>query len=131
MKEPTPRQLLGNLGEKRARDLYRDTGYEILAVNDPYHHLGELDFVARKGSLIAFVEVRTRSTSSGGHPLESVKPDKQRKILRSARLFLSRLDAVQTRDLEEIRFDVVSVVERRYGTVVTVVEGAFEDRTFW
>ena len=126
-----PRAQLGKKGEEYAVNLYRDWGYEILTRNDAYHRLGELDFVVRKDRLLAFVEVRTRSSDSGGHPLETVTPTKQGKILRSARMYLDGWNREQWAEIDEIRFDVAGIVERRYGFAVTVIFGAFEDDRFW
>ncbi|MBU1070082.1 YraN family protein [Myxococcota bacterium] len=122
---------LGQLGEDRAVALYRDWGYEIIARNDSFPQLGELDFVARKNGLIAFVEVRTRSTDSGGHPLESITPAKRAKIIRAAILFWDRMDQTQCESVMELRFDVIAVEERRYGLVITPVFGAFEMDRVW
>jgi len=122
---------LGKLGEDRAVALYRDWGYEIIARNDSFPQLGELDFVARKDRLIAFVEVRTRSTDSGGHPLESITPAKRTKIIRAAILFWDRMGQTESATVEELRFDVVAVEERRYGLAITPVLGAFEMDHFW
>ncbi|MBU1410184.1 YraN family protein [Myxococcota bacterium] len=122
---------LGQLGEDRAVALYRDWGYEIIARNDSFPQLGELDFVARKDGLIAFVEVRTRATDSGGHPLESITPAKRSKIIRAAILFWDRMDQTERVSVEELRFDVVAVEERRYGLAITPVFGAFEMDRVW
>ncbi len=122
---------VGKLGEDHAVALYRDWGYEIIARNDAFPQLGELDFVARKDRLLAFVEVRTRATDSGGHPLESITPAKRAKIIRAATLFWDRM-GVSERDLyEELRFDVVGVEEKRYGLAITPVFGAFETDRVW
>jgi putative endonuclease len=132
--ESTPnfeKMRLGQLGEDRAVALYHDWGYEIIARNDSFPQLGELDFVARKDRLIAFVEVRTRSTDSGGHPLESVTPAKRAKIIRAATLFWDRMGPTEADSIEELRFDVVAVEERRYGLAITPVLGAFEMDRFW
>lgn len=122
---------VGKLGEDRAVALYRDWGYEIIARNDTFPQLGELDFVARKDRLLAFVEVRTRATDSGGHPLESITPAKRAKIIRAATLFWDRMDLPERDLYEELRFDVVAVVERRYGLAITPILGAFETDRVW
>lgn len=122
---------LGAEGERRAVALYREWGYAILARNDAFSGLGELDFVAQRGSLLAFVEVRTRGSDSGGHPLETVTTSKRARILRSARLYWERADDELRSRIEEIRFDVVSVQEKPFGWVITPVFGAFEGHDVW
>jgi len=122
---------LGQEGERRAVELYRQWGYAILVRNDAFAGLGELDFVAMKGHLLAFVEVRARAGTSGGHPLDTITPSKRSRVLRSARLYWDRIDDDLRRRVEEIRFDVVSVQEKSFGWVITPVLGAFESDSIW
>ncbi len=122
---------LGQLGEDRAVALYQDWGYEIVARNDNFHRLGELDFVARREGVLAFVEVRTRATDSGGHPLESVTAQKRAKIIRAAVLFWDQLPDARRQKIDELRFDVVGVVQRPFGLVITPIFGAFETDRVW
>jgi putative endonuclease len=125
------RMELGRLGEDRAVALYQDWGYELVARNDNYHRLGELDFVARREGVLAFVEVRTRATDSGGHPLESVTAQKRAKIIRAAVLFWDQLPDARRAGIDELRFDVVGVVQRPFGLVITPILGAFETDRVW
>lgn len=41
---------------------------------------GEIDLIARDGECLVFVEVRYRTDTGKGHPLETVDPRKQRRI---------------------------------------------------
>ena len=50
----------------------------------------EVDIVARKGSLIAFVEVKTRWDGRFGSPLEAVTWANQREIVRVASAWVDR-----------------------------------------
>ncbi len=52
---------------------------------------GELDLIVRDGSMLVFVEVRQRTSSSFGGASASVTFAKQRRILRAARWFLNAL----------------------------------------
>ncbi len=78
---------------------------------------GEIDIVADDRGTCVFVEVRSRTGSDQGHPLESVTGRKRTQIIRSARLFL---DQEPTR-ASEYRFDVVGVVFADDGTVTECV----------
>ena len=49
---------------------------------------GELDLVADDNGTCVFVEVRSRTGESQGHPLESITPRKRAQIIRTARLYL-------------------------------------------
>ena len=66
---------------------------------------GELDLVADDGGTCVFVEVRSRTGVALGHPLESITVEKRRRVIRSARLYLSESPPPAT----GYRFDVVAV----------------------
>ena len=74
---------------------------------------GELDVVAERGDVLAFVEVRMRSSATWGDPALSVSRSKQRKVVLAATEYCQRHRLFQ----RVIRFDVASVVGRgREGT---------------
>ena len=89
----TPKRLLGNLGEDSAAKFLRKSGYRILKRN--YVDGGyEVDIIARKQDILAFVEVKSRTI---GHenpreprPASAVTADKQRKILKVASRYKRR-----------------------------------------
>jgi putative endonuclease len=110
---------LGDQGEQAAVDLLEAGGYRVVARNFrcPY---GEVDVVAERGEILAFVEVRTRSTAAWGDPSHTVGWAKQRKVAKAALQYLFTHGAA-TRD-RMIRFDVVSVV----GASVEHIPDAFD-----
>ncbi|MGN6391400.1 MAG: YraN family protein [Gemmatimonadales bacterium] len=65
----------------------------------------ELDVVARRGSLVAFVEVKTRGSAGWGSPAESVGWRKQRILGRVAEVWRER----HGRRGDWFRFDVIEV----------------------
>jgi putative endonuclease len=67
------------------------------------HH--DIDLIARRGDLVAFVEVKTRHSAVCGSALESVSQLKQRLISRVALLWRLR----HGRPGDEYRFDLVAV----------------------
>jgi putative endonuclease len=73
------RQRLGALGEDAAKRWYEARGYEIVDRNWRVRE-GEVDLVARRGSMIVFCEVKTRSSDRFGVPVESVTATKQRRL---------------------------------------------------
>ena len=114
----TERRLrLGRLGEAAAARWYRSQGYRIEASNWR-HGRGELDLICSRGTTVAFVEVKTRSTAAYGGGLAAVDGRKQKQIRKLARAWLDESD----RWYEEIRFDVVDVDSRGH---LQVVEAAF------
>jgi putative endonuclease len=100
-----------------ARHLAR-AGWQILARNYRLGHR-EIDLVARSGAVVAFVEVKGRSGTGYGHPLDAVTPRKRREIERVARQWIARFgrpgdvyrfDAVAVRSIPPARIPVVEHV---------------------
>lgn len=100
-----PPHDLGAWGEAVAARRLKDDGWEILERN---LLLGrrEIDLVARRGSLLAFVEVKTRSGSGYGPPQEAVTWKKRREIEAVASSYL----ATHAPGDVDVRFDVVAIV---------------------
>ncbi|MBU1238729.1 YraN family protein, partial [Myxococcota bacterium] len=96
---------------------YKERGFVLLGKNIAYHRVGELDMVVQKGSLIVFVEVRSRS-STVVHPFQTVGEAKLRRVARAAALFLRDLREEHRAKLTEIRFDLVGVVHNKEGCTV-------------
>lgn len=65
----------------------------------------DLDVIARRGELVAFVEVKTRGSSVWGAPAESVDWRKRRTIARVAEVWRERHGRVG----DVYRFDVIEV----------------------
>lgn len=94
----------GALGEQFAADYLKTQGYHILETN--FHtRFGEIDIIAQKGDILAFVEVKTRAATMLSTPAEAVTAAKQKKLITAA---LQYLQAHPT-DLQP-RFDVVAIV---------------------
>jgi putative endonuclease len=74
-------QWLGRYGEDRALDYLRGIGYEIIERNWRGAQ-GEIDLVAKDGDRLVFVEVKTRSGTGFGHPLEAITSDKLARMRR-------------------------------------------------
>ncbi|MFT4235127.1 MAG: YraN family protein [Microbacterium sp.] len=75
---------VGREGEQRAAAYLIDQGYEVLDRNWRLSTAGELDLVARRGSRLAVVEVKTRSSVAFGHPLEAIDDRKLDRLWRLA-----------------------------------------------
>jgi putative endonuclease len=112
----TGRQELAAHGEDTVAGWYRSSGYEVLARNWRCPQ-GELDLVVRRGEVVVFCEVKTRSSTAFGAPVEAVTRAKQVRLRRVAARYLE--DGTERAGL--VRFDVASVL----GGAVEVVEGAF------
>jgi putative endonuclease len=94
-------------------------GYRVVARR--YRtRLGEIDLIARRGDLVAIVEVKARPTLAAA--MEAVGPLAQRRIEAAADIWLSRqTDFARL----SIRFDLVAVLPRRWPVHV---ENAFFGR---
>ena len=94
----------GAFGEAYAVDCLRRDGYEILTRNFSCR-FGELDVIAKKDGIIAFVEVKSRAVDSLGTPAQAVTISKQRKLILTAQYYLWQNPV----DLQP-RFDVFEVL---------------------
>ncbi len=117
----------GRRGERLVYWHLRQAGYTVVARNRrPATHEGELDLVAWDGPVLAFVEVKTRTSIDAGPPATAVLPKQRRRILQSAQAYLHRLGR---RDVS-YRFDIASVAwSPDAGFEVRVIKNAFRDRS--
>lgn len=107
----------GVMGEAAACEYLCNKGMELLArrLHSAY---GEIDLVMLDGDVLVFVEVKARERSNVESALLAVTPQKQQRIIQTARCFLSENPQHNHRVM---RFDVVAVT--RMG--VTHVPDAF------
>ncbi len=106
----------GNLGEDLATAYLRNRGYTILERNYARSG-GEIDVIAREGSVLAFVEVKARTTVRYGTPAEAVNRTKRMRILRTAMRYISEhnLDDVAMRfDILELLPDEINLIRNAF-----------------
>jgi putative endonuclease len=101
------RQALGRSAEDAAARHLQGLGWRLLARNARIGR-GELDIIARRGPVLAFVEVKARRTSTCGTPEDAVDPRKRRQIARLAELWLSARPWALA-GVTDVRFDIVAV----------------------
>jgi putative endonuclease len=102
---PEARRAAGMAAEDRACRHLEGEGFAVLERN--YRSPGgEIDIVARRGDLLAFVEVRSREDCAFGAPEETVGPVKRLRIVAAARRYLSEARPDSWR---EARFDVIAI----------------------
>jgi putative endonuclease len=104
------RRALGAEGEERAAQYLARRGYRIAARNVRAGGV-EIDLVATRGRLIAFVEVKTRRSARFGGPEEAVDAAKRARLIRGAAAWLREHAGRRSR----VRFDVISVRKRGVG----------------
>lgn len=94
----------GLFGEKKAVDYLINKNYNILQKNFRTN-IGEIDIIAEKDDVIAFIEVKTRKNENYGYPYESVTSSKQRKIIKSALAYI-KLNSITNK---QFRFDIIEI----------------------
>jgi putative endonuclease len=104
-----PRSL-GRRGEDAAARYLRRKGYIIVA-RGYRGRSGELDLIAVTGRTVVFIEVKTRTDQSAGHPADAVDERKQQRIIRTALTYLKRHDLLEC----SARFDIIAVTWPRAG----------------
>ena len=117
------RKELGKLGEELALQFLKKNGYRIVMRNYVCK-LGEMDIIAQEKDTLAFIEVKTRTSTTFGPPQLAVNPAKQMQLSKVALSFLKekRLEDVKA------RFDVVAILMRPGGTEIELIRDAFDVR---
>ncbi len=114
---PTRYRNQGQLAEQQAIQLLRANGLKLITRN--FHsRYGEIDIIMRSSSNIIFCEVKMRTHTKFGSPLEFVTYSKQRKIINTAHIFLQQNPKYQQL---QPRFDVVGITPEQ----TTWVKSAF------
>ena len=117
------RQAFGELGERVAARWLVRRGWRIVQHRFRSGHR-DIDLVAERDGVIAFIEVKARRTDGFGGPVGAVGWRKQRELARSASTWIDR----HGRPGEVYRFDVVGVILANETVRVRHVEHAFELR---
>jgi putative endonuclease len=104
------RQTLGRQGEQLAAEHLERSGLRVLDRNWRCPE-GEIDIVAVDRSVLVICEVKTRSDTRYGTPLEAISPRKHSRLRRLAVRWL----AAHGVRYDEIRIDVVGVLRAAPG----------------
>lgn len=138
MKLTAPKQQQGDFYENLALTHLQNHGLTLLAKNWHYKNIGELDLVmldgTRKMPCLVFVEVRQRKIANFpqnfGTAEDSITPNKQRKIIKTAQAFLTYFNDFSQQDFNhfndfDTRFDVVTFSTSNHETQIDWIKGAF------
>ena len=103
----TIKRQVGDFGEEITAEYLEKNGYRILDRNysKPF---GEIDIIAIKDDLIAFVEVKTRKSDTFAYAAEAVDFYKQQRIRRASQAYLmekNMSDFLMTFDIAEVYLD--------------------------
>lgn len=120
----TSRRDLGDFGERVAAAHLEAKGYRVLATRFRVRE-GEIDIVAQRDGVVAFVEVKTRRGDAMGTAIEGVGARKARRLLVAAEAF----GATHPELPEGRRIDVIAIDLDGGGRVVSVehIENAVEE----
>jgi len=100
------KDALGQRGEELAADYLRQAGYRILARNWRCRE-GEIDIVAADRRVLVACEVKTRSSTRYGTPLEAVTRQKRNRLRRLAVQWVLANGVL----FDEVRVDVLQVLK--------------------
>ena len=110
---------LGKLGEELAVEFLRKNGYEILETNWTFQK-AEIDIIAQKKTMLAVVEVKTRSSIEFGLPQDFVKPKKIQLLVKAINEY------VVSKNLDiEVRFDIIAVHKEDKSFAIEHLKDAF------
>ncbi|KQO34321.1 hypothetical protein ASF10_00960 [Flavobacterium sp. Leaf82] len=94
---------LGKKGEELAVEYLQKEGYKILERNWTFQK-AEIDIIAQKDSVLAIVEVKTRSSLDFGAPQDFVKPKKIQLLIKAVNAYINY------RDIDfDVRFDIIAI----------------------
>ena len=95
------KRRLGFRGESRAVKYLKSGGYKILHRNFrcPF---GEVDIIAQKDDVTAFIEVKTRSNDNYGAPNEAVDNKRKQRYKNCVRFYFANREIDCT-----VRFDII------------------------
>jgi putative endonuclease len=95
----------GTDAERRAANHYRLRGFRVL---DRNAWVGgyELDLVVRRGRRLVFVEVKEKTGTGFGDPLEMIDEEKQRRVAHAVESWLAQRPALDGLD---VRLEAVAV----------------------
>lgn len=115
----------GKLGEDLCEEYYLTHGFSTVKRN--YHsRYGEIDLICENNEFLVFAEVKTRKVGSMTEPCESVDFRKQKKLVKTAQMFL-----LKSQSEKQPRFDVFEVwVNEGRAVKFNLIENAFDESYF-
>lgn len=111
----------GRQGERVAERWLQARGWRVVQRRYRSGHR-DIDLVAQRDQLVAFIEVKARTGAEFGDPVEAVNWKKRKELIRSAWTWIGR----HGRPGEAYRFDVIGVLVSGPRVRVRHVENAFQ-----
>lgn len=105
----------GQAAENKAVDYLQKQGFKIIARN--WHcAFGEIDIIATKKRLLAFIEVKYRKSAAFGGAAYSITPSKLLKLQRSIEFYLQH-----NRHKGDIRLDAILIEDNKLSHIENIL----------
>ena len=102
---------IGKLGEQLAKNFLIEKGYKILDMNFHFSKMAEIDIIAKKDSIIHFVEVKTRTQTLFGMPLEAITRNKLISIYKCAKYYINN----SKEKFKKLQIDAIGIILDKNG----------------
>lgn len=99
-------KTIGKYGEEIAKNFLIKNGFKILEMNYRYSKAAEIDIIASKNNILHFIEVKTRTQTIFGSPLEAITPKKLESIYLCSRYYLQNCK----KRYSKIQIDAIGIV---------------------
>jgi putative endonuclease len=117
------RKQRGQQGEQLVAQYLQREGFVILAHNYT-RRTGEIDLIAKRGNIVAFVEVKARARATFDLT-ELINKTKQQRIIKAAKCFIME----QALDAVLYRFDV-ALIENLNEKTISYIPNAFTEQEY-
>ncbi len=114
---------LGKKGEELAVEFLQKNDYKILDRNWTFQK-AEIDIIAQKDSVLAIVEVKTRSSLDFGSPQDFVKQKKIQLLIKAVNAYINDREKDFSDDLN-IRFDIIAIHKTEETFAIEHITDAF------
>lgn len=114
----------GQTAENAAKKFLLKQNLKLISQNFQFK-LGEIDLIFTDKNTLIFVEVRSRKSSSHGSPVQTVTPNKQRRIIKTAKYFLCTHLKYQN---FYCRFDIIGLTPYNDGFKIEWLKDAFYEQ---
>lgn len=99
---------IGNEGEELACAYLESKGWTILERNYFFDH-AEVDIVAYDEKAIVFVEVKMRSSTKFGRPMEHISEGKVQNVFKASEAWMHE----RKMDGSPMRFDIIGIIKKK------------------
>ena len=100
------KKQLGKFGEELAKKFLENKGFSILEMNYRFSKISEIDIIASKNNILHFVEVKTRSQTTFGTPLEAIDNKKLYSIFNCAKFYMQNTK----KKYKKFQIDAIGIV---------------------